>query len=58
MPYMIVDISDCMSDPCQHGGVCVETPITFGTGYKCVCPSEYDDLDHCQSKFFYNKPFN
>ena len=33
-----VDISECASDPCQHGASCIEETAAV---YRCVCPAGY-----------------
>jgi len=51
-----VDINDCASIPCFHGGTCSEPDNLFGTGeYECECPfgwhghnCELDD-DECEA---------
>ncbi|XP_075419251.1 fibulin-7 isoform X2 [Tenrec ecaudatus] len=37
------DISECSSQPCQHGGTCVRG----GSQYKCICPPGWTG-SHCQ----------
>ncbi|KAJ1128407.1 hypothetical protein NDU88_006786 [Pleurodeles waltl] len=34
----------CVSDPCQHGGICAEI---HGGGYSCICPPPFTG-QHCQ----------
>ena len=44
--YLIPDINECSSDPCQNGGTC-----QHGQGdpwYNCTCLPEYTGKD-CQS---------
>ncbi|XP_062375256.1 fibulin-7 isoform X1 [Sardina pilchardus] len=37
------DVSECTSNPCQHGGTCVESV----NQYKCTCPQNWSGT-HCQ----------
>ena len=37
--FPVTDVDECASDPCQHGGVCVDQVNSF----RCVCPRGYTD---------------
>eukprot|EP01043_Picozoa_sp_COSAG02_P089656 COSAG02_NODE_26606_length_629_cov_1.075472_1_plen_209_part_11 len=47
-----VDINECLSGPCEHGGVCTEQP----NAYNCSCVAGYGgencavDVDECASE--------
>ncbi|VDI10137.1 Hypothetical predicted protein [Mytilus galloprovincialis] len=49
--YTCSDIDECVSNPCQHGGVCTDGI----NGYTCTCDSGYagvnceDNIDECAS---------
>ena len=41
--FIFSDINECMNDPCQNGGTCVNSPGS----YSCDCVEGYKG-DHCQ----------
>lgn len=38
--YCATDIDECISQPCWHGGRCVDQSGPGG-GFRCICPVEY-----------------
>ena len=46
--FNVLDINECLSDPCQNGGECIDTTYDF----MCLC--EHDFTGHiCQSGMYY-----
>jgi len=45
--YCDININDCTSSPCQHGGSCVDGV----TSYTCSCVPGYNGT-HCENDFF------
>ena len=41
--YLLSDINECESNPCENGGVCEDVV----DGYLCTCASGYTDTE-CQ----------
>jgi len=44
-PKICAEIDECESNPCQHGGTCMDRLY----GYTCACKPSYDG-DHCENK--------
>ena len=42
--FILIDIDECASDPCQNGATCVDGV----NGYTCTCASGYTDT-HCDA---------
>ena len=40
--FHCVDINECLPNPCQHGGQCVET---FNASYICGCAPGYTGVN-------------
>ena len=45
-----IDINECASQPCKHGGRCVDRP----DGFHCVCAAGFSGV-HCESGQYYEK---
>ena len=51
-PYLyLIDIDDCIGDPCQSGGTCIDEVASF----QCKCPVGFTGLT-CEISMFQN-PF-
>ena len=42
---LVDDVDECLSDPCQNGGTCVDGVNSYGY----LCPSGFSG-DHCEGK--------
>lgn len=45
----VVDVNDCVGDPCQNGGTCVDGVNAF----TCTCVTGYDGVNCENSKYMY-----
>jgi len=45
------EIDECMSDPCQNGGTCVD----LINGYECRCTDEYTGVN-CDRRQYHQDP--
>lgn len=36
--FFFLDINECLSNPCQHGARCIDTPGSF----QCICPPQWE----------------
>ena len=41
------DVDECLSSPCENGGVCTGTEAIRGTGYICDCSGTGKEGQHC-----------
>ena len=52
--FVLLDIDECASDPCQYGGQC-EQLVGF---YRCECPDEYVGTNCQTGKGIYHGKFH